>query len=157
VAGVSRRTTILAASALALVLVPLSTATARAATEPPTAGPLVVDAGGGRVVIDQSPFHLSITDAAGHAVLSEVAHAATDTIPEPVTEDPTGGGLDNQDTTTLYSPLSFLVGTETLEQQPANEWIGNLLSGTRSGTWYSAQGVESVTHDGADLVLTLAT
>jgi sulfoquinovosidase len=153
---VFRSATALAASALALVIIPLSTVTAHAAEQPP-AGQLVVDAGSAKVVVEQSPFHLSITDAAGHVVLSEVAHVDPGTIPEPVTEDPVSGGQDNQDTTTLYSPLSFMVGTETLEQQTANEWIANLLSGTRSGTWYSAQGVESVAHDGGDLVLTLST
>src|SRR6185295_2604073 len=88
---------------------------------------------------------------------SEVPHADPATIPEPVTADPLGTGSDSQDTTTLYSPLSFMVGTETLTQQTSGEWIGNLQSGTRSGSWYSAQDVESVAHDGDDLVLTLST
>ncbi len=154
----SRTASALAASALALVLVPLSTLTARAATEPPVAGPLVVDAGGGaQVVVEQSPFHLSVTDATGHDVLGEVAHAMPDTLAEPVTQDPVGTGADAQDTTTLYSPLSFMVGTESLTQRTEGEWIGNLLAGTRSGTWYAAEDVQSVAHEGADLVLTLST
>ena len=155
----SRTSRALAASALALVLVPLSTVTVRAAAaEQAPEGPLVLDAGGGaRVVVEQSPFHLSVTDAAGQDVLSEVPHADPATIAEPVTADPLGTGVDSQDTTTLYSPLSFMVGTETLTQQTEGEWIGNLESGTRSGTWYSAQDVESVTDDGDDLVLTLST
>jgi sulfoquinovosidase len=155
---VSRLARALAASTLTLVLVPLSTVTARATTEQPTDGPLVVDAGGGAtVVVEQSPFHLSVTDAAGHDVLSEVAHADPDTIPEPATDDPISPGVDNQDTTTLYSPLSFMVGAEALTQRTDGEWIGNLESGTRSGTWYSAQDVQSVAQDGSDLVLTLST
>ncbi len=66
-----------AASALALTLAPLSSPSARAATDPPpTDGPLVVDAGAGaRVVVEQSPFHLKVTDASGNDVLDEVAHA----------------------------------------------------------------------------------
>ena len=150
----TRITAVLGASALALALVPVSAARA---ADPVADAPLVVDAGGARVVVEQSPFRLSVIDASGNEVLSEVAHADTDTIPEPETQDPIGTGVDNQDTTTLYSPLSFLVGTETLTQQQSDEWIANLQSGTRSGTWYSAQGVENVTHRGDDLVLTLST
>ena len=152
-----RVTAAVAASALALVLVPLSTVTARGAEQAEATGPLVVDAGGARVVVQRDPFRLSVTDAAGHDVLSEVPHAATDTLADPLTQDPIGTGADNQVTPTLYSPLSFLVGTESLTQQPDGEWIGNLASGTRSGTWYSAQSVQSVAHDGKDLVLTLST
>jgi hypothetical protein len=131
---VARLSPVLAVSALVLVLVPLSTVTARAAaTEQRVDPPLVVDAGdGARVVVEQSPFHLSVTDAAGQDVLSEVPHADPATIPEPVTADPLGAGSDSQDTTTLYSPLSFMVGTETLTQQTSGEWIGNLQSGTRA-------------------------
>jgi alpha-glucosidase (family GH31 glycosyl hydrolase) len=153
---VSRTAAAVAASALALALIPLVTAESPAVGAP-ARDPIVVDAGGARVVVEQSPFRLRVTDAAGHEVLSEVAHADPDTLPEPVTADPLGTGLDNQDTTTLYSPLSFLVGTETLAQQPSGEWIANLASGTRSGTWYSAQDVQSVEQDGDDTVLTLST
>ncbi|GAA4365169.1 TIM-barrel domain-containing protein [Nocardioides caricicola] len=154
----TRITAALAAAALGLTLVPLTYVAAPATARPDAADdPLVVDAGGARVVVERSPFRLSVTDGAGTTVLREVAHAAEDTIPEPVTQDPIGAGADNQDTTTLYSPLSFLVGTESLQQYPQGEWVANLKSGTRSGTWYSAQDVVAVEHDGADLVLTLAT
>lgn len=155
-----RTPTLLAGAALALALVPL-TAPAESATPyaaaPTTDGPLVVDAGGARVVVEQAPFRLSVTDGTGTTVLQEVPHAETDTLTEPVTTDPLSPGRDNQDTTTLYSPLSFLVGTETLVQHEDSEWVANLRSGTRSGTWYSAQDVEQVDHDGEDLVLTLGT
>ena len=117
----------------------------------------MVDAGAARVVVERSPFRLSVTDGSGRTVLREVPHAALDTLAETDTTDPVGSGSDNQDTPTLYSPLSFLVGTETLAQHQASEWVGNLLSGTRSGTWYAAKDVEQVAHDGDDLVLTLST
>lgn len=144
----------LAAAATAAALLPFlpsSPAAARADD------PVVVDAGGARVVVERSPFRLTVTDRAGHTVLSEVAHPETDTVVEPVTTDPLPPGVDNQDTTTLYAPLSFLVGTETLVQQPADEWIANLMSGSRSGTWYSAQDVEQVEQVGDDVRLTLST
>ena len=156
-----RATVALTSAALALAVLPLTTADPSSATArtaaPGADDPLVVDAGGARVVVQQSPFRLTVTDGTGQTVLSEVDHAAEDTIPEPTTVDPISTGKDNQDTTTLYSPLSFLVGSETLTQYPSQEWIANLKSGTRSGTWYSAQDVEEVEHDGEDLVLTLGT
>lgn len=154
----SRITAALAATAVGLTLVPLtyvaSPATARAERADDV---LVVDAGGARVVVEQSPFRLSVTDGTGATVLREVEHAAEDTIAEPLTQDPLLPGTDNQDTTTLYSPLSFMVGEESLDQYPSSEWIANLRSGSRSGTWYSAQDVEEVAHEGDDLVLTLST
>ena len=123
------------------------------------AEPLVVNTGGARVVVEQSPFRLSVTDGEGQTVLQEVAHAATDSIAEvpPVGGDPLATGGNNQSTTTLYSPLAFLVGEESLTQEPDGEWISNLTTGTRTGTWYAAQDVESVENDGDDLVLTLST
>ena len=150
----SRTIASLAASALALTLIPLA---ALASPAHAVDDQLVVDAGGARVVIEQSPFRLSITDADGATVLQEVAHATEDTIAEPPTTDPLADGSDNQSTTTLYSPLSFMVGTEDLKQQLDGEWIANLSKSTRSGTWYAAQDVKSVEHDGDDLVLTLST
>lgn len=152
--AVSRTTAALAASALALTLVPLTTLASPAHA---VDDPLVVDAGGARVVIEQSPFRLRVTDDTGATVLEEVAHATEDTIAEPDTIDPLADGSDNQSTTTLYSPLSFMVGAESLSQQREGEWIANLSKSTRSGTWYAAQDVESVEHDGDDLVLTLST
>ncbi len=152
--------TALAASTLAVCLAPLTSVAAPAPTGAIAAqpdGPVVVDAGGARVVMERSPFRLTVTDAEGNTVLREVAHPDTDTIAEPTTVDPLPTGGDNQDTTTLYSPLSFLVGTETVVQQLSGEWIGNLAPGTRNGTWYAAQDVENVAYDGDDVVLTLST
>lgn len=150
-----RSTAALAAAALALTLAPVGTAdgvpSARADE------PVVVDAGAARVVVERSPFRLTVTDGTGATVLREVAPAETGTLPEPVTHDPVGSGSDNQDTTTLYSPLSFLVGEEDLQQYESTEWVGNLKAGTRSGTWYSARDVETVEQDGPDTVLTLST
>lgn len=154
----TRITAALAATALGLTLVPLTYLTSPAAGAPERADdPLVIDAGRARVVVEQSPFRLSVTDAAGTTVLREVAHAAEDTIPEPLTHDPLNPGTDNQDTTSLYSPLSFMVGEESLVQHSNSEWVANLRSGTRSGTWYAAQDVTNVAHDGDAVVLTLST
>ena len=148
----------LTCAALAVAIVPLTVSSPASSAAPTRAdGPLTVDAGGARVVVEQDPFRLTVTDGSGATVLREVAHPATDSLVESHTTDPVMPGADNQDTPTLYSPLSFLVGTETLTQYPDQEWIANLKSGTRSGTWYSAQGVESAVPDGDGLVLTLTT
>src|SRR6478609_12181780 len=155
------RTTAAVAAVVTLALAPLTwsalpvTGVAQAAV--PAAEPLVVDAGGAHVVVEQSPFRLTVTDGEGRTVLREVARASEDSLAEPLTNDPVGNGADNQDTPTLYSPLSFLVGSETLVQHENSEWVSNLKSGTRSGTWYAAKDVQKVEHDGADLVLTLST
>jgi alpha-glucosidase (family GH31 glycosyl hydrolase) len=152
-------TAAVAASALALALVPLTSVAAPApgALAAQATDPLVVDAGGARVVVEQSPFRLSVTDGDGTTVLRQVDHPVEDTLAEPSTLDPLSPGTDNQVTPTLYAPLTFLVGAETLVQHDRSEWVGNLKSGTRSGTWYAAQDVEQVEHDGDDLVLTLST
>jgi sulfoquinovosidase len=155
---VSRTRTALATAAT-LVLLPVATAVVGppATAAPASDTPLVVDAGGARVVVEQSPFRLSVTDGDGRRVLTEVGHADAGSLPEPATTDPVRSGSDNQDTPTLYSPLSFLVGTESLVQHQDSEWVANLKSGTRSGTWYAAQDVQQVAQDGDDLVLTLST
>jgi alpha-glucosidase (family GH31 glycosyl hydrolase) len=151
------RTTAAVAAVVSLALAPVAWAVLPVAEAAPAAEPLVVDAGAARVVVEQAPFRLSVTDGDGRTVLQEVAHAAEDSLVEPGTTDPVGTGADNQDTPTLYSPLSFLVGEETLEQHENSEWVANLRGGGRHGTWYAARSVESVAREGADLVLTLST
>ena len=131
----SRLSTALAASTLALCLVPVaivSTADATSAADPGDA-PVVHDLDGAQVVVERSPFRLTVNDADGSTVLREVEHAATDSIAEPLTIDPMGSGSDNQDTTSLYSPLSFMVGTETLTQYTGSEWVSNLKHGAPPG------------------------
>ncbi|WP_155992166.1 TIM-barrel domain-containing protein [Nocardioides sp. URHA0032] len=152
----SRTSSAVAVTAVVLALIPLGSATG---APPPRAvdEPIVVDAGGARVVVEQHPFRLSVTDGTGQTVLREVTHPVQDTIPEPLTTDPAATGIDKQDTTTLYAPLSFMVGTETLIQRPSDEWVSNLLSGRREGTWYAAQDVERVEQVGDDVRLTLST
>lgn len=152
----TRTTVALAAAGVALALVPL-TSVGTPATGAPVLEPLVVDAGAATVVVEQSPFRLSVADADGTTVLRQVAHPDVSSVVLPRTLDPKSPGTDNQDTTTLYSPLSFLVGKEELVQHTNSEWVANLRSGTRSGTWYAADEVTGVEHDGDDLVLTLST
>ena len=149
----------LVASALALSLVPVAAVVAPASGGLPGSpdDSLVVDAGGARVVMSRDPFRLTITDGSGRTVLREVAASGDGHDRGAAHHRPASPGGDNQDTTTLYAPLSFMVGSETLSQFPSTEWVANLKSGTRSGTWYAAQAVQEVERDGSDLVLTLST
>jgi hypothetical protein len=47
--------------------------------------------------------------------------------------DPVPPGTDAQKSDQLYSPLSFLVGQESIFQYTGGVWAGDLMSGTRSG------------------------
>lgn len=134
-----------------------SAAADRPAAAPARAADLVVRTPGARAVIERHPFRLRVEDGAGRTVLQQVAPPDLAVQVEPPTVDPVPPGVDNQATTTLYAPFSFLVGTERLVQQPAEEWIANLLTGTRSGVQYAARDVLSARRDGAALRLVLST
>lgn len=144
-------------AAVLLGLVPAAASAAAASRVGAPSDPLVVSAPGARVVIQRRPFRLVIQDGRGRTVLREVAPDPARVQVEPPTVDPQPPGVDNQHTTTLYSPLSFLVGTETLQQYPAEEWIANLLSGSRAGTQYAARDVISASRQGAGVRLLLST
>ena len=137
-------------------LVLLATAVAPTAARADDA-PIVVSAPGARAVISRHPYRLEVQDASGRAALSEVPRSGLGVQAEPPTVDPVPPGVDNQTTTTLYSPLSFTVGTETVLQHPADEFEGNLLSGMRTGVQYAAQDVLSVTPRGGGVHLELST
>jgi alpha-glucosidase len=131
------------ASVLVATVLAAGPATAQALPGAALPDPVVVSAPGARAIIDRHPYRLRVEDTDGHAALAEVANSGQAPQVEPPTIDPTPPGVDNPHTTTLYAPLSFTVGTETLQQHPAAEWEGNLLTGLRSGIQYSARDVLS--------------
>jgi len=100
---------------------------------------------GARVVVTRNPYRLQIKQGDGADALFEVSGRAPRRLVLPAIEDPIGTGLDNPATPTLYAPLSFLVGSETLQQYPGGLFGGNLMRGTRSGVIYRAQRVLHVT------------
>jgi alpha-glucosidase (family GH31 glycosyl hydrolase) len=57
----------------------------------------------------------------------------------------------------LYAPLSFLVGHESYTQYIGGVWSGNLMSGSYSGTQYSARNVIAAHRSGSGASLTLST
>jgi alpha-glucosidase len=74
------------------------------------------------------------------------------------TVDPEAPGTPAAQSGQLYAPLSFLVGTELIQQYDGGlVWGGNLLSATRAGIQYSAQAVTAVRHTGRTTRLTVST
>src|SRR3954470_24167347 len=72
--------------------------------------------GGARAVIDRAPFRISVLDASGRTVLAEQPRDA-DLLPVPPTAQTQFGGI-GPPPPTLYGPLSFLVGTAGVSQEP---------------------------------------
>jgi sulfoquinovosidase len=112
---------------------------------------------GARAVIIRDPFRLEIQQASGAAALSEVPNVSPAPLREPPTVDPVPPGTDNPSTATLYAPLSFLVGNETLTQYGGMVWGADPMSGERSGMLYAARHVVSATPAGGGVRLALST
>lgn len=118
---------------------------------------VVVEARSARAVIERAPFRLGVEDGNGRAVLSEVPNKGQRPLIEPGTQDPVPPGFDNQNTPTLYAPLGFTVGKETVQQYPGGLWGGNLMSGERSGIQYSARRVVGARRAGRGVRLEVST
>jgi alpha-glucosidase len=108
-------------------------------------------------VIDRNPFRIRIEDASGRTVLGEVRNRTPAPLPTPATDDPKSPGVDVAAAPTLYAPLSFLAGSETIQQYEGGLWGGNLLSGERSGTQYSALAVRRIGRAGGGARLVVST
>jgi len=123
-----------------------------------TATRVVLDGDGVRAVIDRDPYRLEISGGAGQApALAEVPSGTATPMVLPPTHDPVAPGTDAQSSGALYAPLSFLVGSETIQQYSGGVWGGNLMSGLRSGTEYSARAVLDAVPSGSGVRLTLST
>jgi alpha-glucosidase (family GH31 glycosyl hydrolase) len=122
-----------------------------------TQGTITVSTPGARAVITRDPFHLVIERRGGDPTLSEVANRGGHPLHLASTLDPRGPGIPNPVARTPVAPLSFLVGTDTLEQYAGGLWGGDLKSGTAQGTWYSARRVLSARRDGRGMRLVLST
>jgi sulfoquinovosidase len=118
---------------------------------------LVVSAPAASAVVTLDPFRIVVRDSRGAASLAEVPNAEPVPSIEPPTADPLPPGSDNPSTKTLYAPLSFLVGTETLQQYQGLVWGGNPMSGERSGVLFSARRVLSWEREGGGVRLVVAT
>ena len=117
---------------------------------------ITVSAPEARAVIRQHPFNLRIEDGSGRRVLREV-QGGSPPLQTPPTVDPAAPGFDSPSAPTLYAPLSFLVGSESIVQYDGGFWGGNLNSGTRSGIQFSATAVKRVKREGRGVRLVLST
>ncbi len=139
--------------ATAVVTVP---ATAAAAATSSVPRQLVVAGHGATAIVQTDPFRLQIS-AGRHARLGEVANTRPGPTAMPPTADPIAPGTDAPTSHQLYAPLSYLVGTETLEQYAGGVWAGNLKSGIRQGTQYAARRVITARKTRRGLTLTVST
>jgi alpha-glucosidase (family GH31 glycosyl hydrolase) len=119
-------------------------------------GPIVVRTTAARAVIHRRAFDLRIENARGKPVLREVPPGAGP-LETPPTVDPVAPGLDSRTAPTLYAPLSFLVGSESIDQYEGGLWGGNLNTGLRSGVQYSATAVRRAKRIGRGVRLVLST
>jgi len=141
----------------ALTLACCASAGARVNTVSISTDQIVMRTPGAVVLIDRNPFRIQIRRANGAAALSEVANPGSAPLPMPPTVDPVPPGTDNPAAPTLYAPLAFLVGTDTLRQYESAVWDGDPMSGMRAGVWYGARRVVNATAGGGGVRMTLAT
>ena len=149
-----RRSGLLAAAiaAVTVLIAWPSSASARVAIGK---GRIVVSGAEATAVIHRAPFGLRIENRGGRSVLREVAGPSSlSTAPA---DDPIAPGFDSPTVPTLYAPLSFLVGSEAIEQYDGGFWGGNLRSGRRSGTQYAARAVHRVKRVGNGVRMVVAT
>ena len=117
---------------------------------------LVVVGHGATATVQTNPFRLEISANRGDR-LSEIANTRPGPTAMPPTADPIAPGTDAPTSHQLYAPLSYLVGTETIEQYAGGVWAGNLKSGIRQGTQYAARRVTAVRRTTRGAVLTVST
>src|SRR5215204_4382346 len=119
---------------------------------------IAVEAGAAGVVVARSPVRMSFRDGCGRIVLAQVRNRLPAVLAEPPTVDPERGGVDLLPETTLYSPFTFTVGQERIEQNPGpGPFVGDLVQAERSGVQYSAQAVVGARRIGAGVRLELST
>lgn len=148
------QTLLLLAAVVACVSATAASAAART-TITVTRRATLVHIGASIIRVTPSPFRMEILGAGGRPVLSEVANHPASLYQAPIA-DPIAPGFDNPAAKPLYAPLSFLVGTQDVTQHDGSVWGGNLLSGTVSGTWYSARRLLHATASGGVVRLLVA-
>src|SRR4051812_33261388 len=81
-----------------------------------------------RVVVTRDPLSLTFFDAAGRAVLRSSASAGDSQAVLPVPHNQFGEQSPPPET--LYAPLTFLVGSQRIDQFPSAQWQGDLQAVT---------------------------
>jgi alpha-glucosidase len=113
--------------------------------------------GSARAVITRDPYRLAIQRSPDATALREVANRRAAPLTLAPTLDPRAPGIPNPAARTPDAPLSFLVGTETVNQYQGGLFGGNLQSGIAQGTEYSARRVLSARQHGAGVRLVVST
>lgn len=163
IAGSSRRLAQAGALTVLIVLIgvlaPSAAVAARARVDIGSGQIVVVAPSGARAIVTRQPFSLSIENASGRTVLQEVrTPGGLGALPKPIAPVPQNEfGAIGPPTPTLYAPLSFLVGTQTVTATPAGQWEGTLGAVTETGVEYSAKSVLAAQQQGAGVLLTLST
>ncbi|MBV9915359.1 MAG: hypothetical protein JO153_02565 [Solirubrobacterales bacterium] len=116
---------------------------------------VVRGANGTRVIITRAPFGLSFRDSRGRVVLRSTPATARSLRLRRITQRQYG--VQDPPPPTLYAPLTFVVGRQTIMQTPSGQWGGTLASVTTAGIEYRAGGVIKVSSHGDAVRLTLAT
>ncbi len=125
---------------------------------PVDAQPIVVDAGEASAIVTRNPVRVSFRDRRGRVVLAQVGNRRPGALVEPPTVDPEPGGVDLLPEATLYSPFTFTVGREQIEQNPGpGPFVGDLVQAQRSGIQYSARSVVGARRTGRGVRLVLST
>ena len=111
---------------------------------------------GATATIERNPFRISFATADGRTVLRGLPGRASASQVVPPTPRPQFGS-QGAPPPTLYAPLTFLVGSVTIDQFPASQWNGNLQTVTEGGTEYGAVAVEEARERSAGVRLVLST
>ncbi len=118
---------------------------------------VIVTSEDGRAVITRSPFGMSFKDRRKRTKLRELGNQRLGPIPLPETEDPEPYSVERDPDNSVYSPLTYEVGTELHEQWNGALWPGDTLFSRRSGTTHSARRVLTAEAQGEGALLVLAT
>lgn len=153
----SRNPFTLVVAAVALLLAAPASASSRPGADVQIKpGRVIVAVPGARVTVNRSPVRISFADGSGRTVLEGLPGrpGASQVVP-PATQSQFGS--QGTPPPSLYAPLTFLVGSISIDQFPSSQWNGNLQSVTTGGTEYGAVAVEEARERGDGARLTMST
>ena len=133
---------------------PVTSSLARAAADTQT---ISFAAGSGKLVVQRSPFRMSLQNLQGQTVLAEVENGGAAPMPIAALIEPAPLGMELPKAPALYAPLAFVVGAQVPAQIPAGPWEANLLTGTAAGIAYHATEVTEAAALDGKLTIAVAT
>lgn len=121
----------------ALLLMSLAATPAAASVEIGAKQVVVTTAAGSRAIVTRSPLRIAFANSSGQTVLSGWGESGAGlAVVPPVPHNQFG--TQSPPPPTLYAPLSFLVGSQSISQFPASQWQGDLQTVTSEGVIYAA-------------------